>query len=120
MAEHPLVADLLSDAIIRILDRVARKIAGGAARVLHALAEHAEPRSGVVLYASDGAVYTGVVLVERNQPVAMLVFRHEGTKQPDRPPVVTPPPRTLFEQPSYGRDDAQHWREGDDVPFWRR
>ena len=119
MAEHPLLTDLLGEALLRLAGRISQ-VMPAAARMLESLRERAEPRPGIVLYAADGAIYTGLVLVDRNQPVAMLVFRHEGSKQPDRSPDVTPSARRLFHEPSsYGRDEGP-WREGDDVPFWRR
>lgn len=119
MAEHPILTDLLGEALLRLAGRIGQ-VMPAAAQVLQSLRERAEPRPGIVLYAADGALYTGLVLVDRNQPVAMLVFRHEGKKEPERAPDVTPPSRMLFdESPSYSRDDGP-WREGDDIPFWRR
>ena len=119
MAQQQLLTDLLGEALLGLAERASRK-APAAGQVLHALRERARPRPGAVLYAADGAIYTGLVLVDRNQPVAMLVFRHEGSKQPDRTSDVTPPARRLFHEPlSHGRDEGS-WREGDDIPFWRR
>lgn len=119
MAEQQVLTDLLGEALLGLAERMVRRMAM-TVEVLQSLREHAQPRSGAVLHSADGALYTGLVLVDRNKPVAMLVFRHEGSKQPERTPDVAPPSRMLFnEPPSYGRDDGP-WREGDDIPFWRR
>lgn len=84
------------------------------------LQEMAEPPSGLELRSSDGSAYSGVALLERSEVVLLLAVRHPPGRQPERPPVVTPPPRQ-HDRPLYHQHldpDSPHWdRDGD--PFLR-
>lgn len=117
MAEQH-VGEALGIAVLDLLEGVVRRARPKAARALEWLRTAATPPPRVVLQASDGTLYTGFVIVDRNQPVLMLAVRHDGGPRDRDPPLITPPPASSPHQQSYEHD--HRWREGDDVPFWRR
>jgi len=72
----------------------------------------ATPPEGVELYSSDGSVFTGLVVVDRNKPILMLAAR--------QPPAPRPYPTT---PPTYGypyRQTSLFDDDDNDEPPWRR
>jgi hypothetical protein len=106
---------LFGDAVDGLVENVAREIGRAGGRLRRWLSHVAVPIQGVRLHTPDGAEYTGLILVAGNRVIAMLVARHEPHAQLPEP-LVTPPPR----QPDYGYREDPRWREGDEMPFWRR
>lgn len=113
MAEH--VAEALGNAVLDLLQSALRGTRPTAHTVIDWLRTAAKPPPRVVLRAEDGSLYTGFAVFEKSHPVLMLAIRHEVY---ERPPIVTPPPSPFSPPPSY--DHESRWREGDDVPFYRR
>lgn len=56
-----------------------------------------EPPGDVQLYSRNGTLYSGVVIVERGEVIAAIVVM--VGQRPTQPPVVTPPPRSVYERP---------------------
>ncbi len=96
------LGDALIDVLLRALDQERPRLRV----VADWLAEVARPPRGVRLVSEDGAEYSGVVLLEQNEPVLMLAVcvcgpRHRGSRS-------MPSPRS-FDEPL--------WRSVDDQPF---
>ena len=101
-----LTAEELGDGLLETLRKKHPRIAEKAAATARWLRDVAEPPDGVELKAADGSTFTGLVVVERSQPVVMLCIRHAPAP---RAPVVTPAPayqRSVYEpEDPWGRDD---------------
>jgi len=93
-----LVAELVADALLDVLDRCGEAVGEQAEQGLEWLKRQAEPPAGVVLHASDGSAYTGLVAVERNQVVLMLAVKHPSLGSRTAPYT---PERRIAPQPSY-------------------
>lgn len=118
------VAELLGDAILDIVAEGRDRAAPHAEAALRWLREAAHPPPGVALHASDGAIYTGIVLVDRGRVVVMLAFRDDRSRETDRSPIPihenmsggssyndTRSSSTLWEHEHRGRDDDdERWR----------
>ena len=77
------------DALVAIAHRASPAIGEAADH----LREAARPPRGVELRSDDGSLFTGIVVVDKNRPVLMLAVRMgERRPEPDRRPLVTPPP----------------------------
>ena len=87
-----LIAELLGELFVDTVDRSRRHSVERARQAWFWFREVAEPPVGAELLVPDGSVFTGLVLVERNQAVFLLAFRHR--------------PRTA----SRGQE-SQHWSE---------
>jgi hypothetical protein len=103
----------LFDALVNIAHRMAPRV-GDAAEHLR---EVARPPRGVELHADDDALYTGLIVVEKNRPVLMLAVR-VGERRADverRPPLVTPPPEP---RPPYFNGGQRSLHLDPDDPRW--
>lgn len=95
------LGDALIDVLLRAVDQGRPRL-----RVMAEwIAEVARPPRGVRLVAEDGAEYSGVVLVEHNEPVLMLALCVSG---PRRREARVPYPRSF---------DDPLWRSIDDPSF---
>ena len=93
--------DALALAFYDALASVLRRLAPGLYRVTDQLRDAAHPPQGVELRAADDALYTGIVVVEKNRPVLMLAVRvGERRVEVERRPFVTPAPEPR--PPFYG------------------
>jgi hypothetical protein len=112
------VVEALGATISDLLEDVLRRARPRAHAALDWLRTTATPPPHVILQSADGTLYTGCVIVERNRPVIMFAVRHEMSSEVAKA-IVTPPGSTSTRS-SYYQDESHRWREGDDVPFWRR
>lgn len=71
-----LIAGLLGDALIAILESNQRRSFDRARAVWGWLQDAAAAPPGLELVAPDGAAYTGVVVIERSRAVLMVALRH--------------------------------------------
>lgn len=78
-------------AVFEALVAVAHRMSPAVSEAAEQLREAARPPRGVELRADDNALYTGVVIVDRNRPVAMLALRvGERRASAEERPLVTP------------------------------
>lgn len=114
------------------------RVAPHAEELLEQLREAARPPRGVRLSSDDGHVYTGVLLVDRNQVVVMLAVRDARSSERERPTAPTyggsgrgfgsmsdsrdqyGSARSLFdhERPRYDRTEVDD--DDDPAERWRR
>ena len=118
--------DLIAEALLEAIDRNREAIAEKARAAGQWLREQAEPPEGVELRAPDGSVYTGLVVVERNEAVLMLAVKHPTLAARPAPAPVAPSSYQASslqpEQPyqsSYQQHHAQLWPEDDEDPYRR-
>ena len=93
------LGDALVDVLLRAVDQGRPRLRV----VAEWIAEVARPPRGVRLVSDDGAEYSGVVLVEHNEPVLMLALCVSGPRH--RTPRSAPYPRSF---------DDPLWRSIDD------
>lgn len=65
----------IGEALVDVLLQAVEESRPRVRRVIDWIAEAARPPAGVRLVAEDGALYTGLVLVEANRPTVMLALR---------------------------------------------
>lgn len=115
------VEDLIGEALLEALDRNRDLLSEQARAAGRWLREQAEPPDGVELRTRDGNVYTGLVVVERNEVMLMLAIKHP-TVMTERRPAPSPyqPPPYQPERPpetSYQQHHARLWPEDDEDPY---
>jgi hypothetical protein len=66
----------------------------------------------------DGTTFTGVAVVDHSRVVVLLAVRHEGGRERDRPPIVTPPPSPPYHTRSLFDPDDGRWDR--DLSGYRR
>jgi hypothetical protein len=79
---------------------------------------------------ADGALFTGIVIVDRNRPVVVLAARQAASPRPNPP---SPPATTAsrYARPQHGStstalqhrlfdEDEEEAMRGETPPFWRR
>jgi len=88
-----LIAELIGEIFVDTVDRRRRESVERARQAWFWFREIAEPPPGTELVVPDGSVFTGVLIVERNQAVFLVAFRHRG--------------------PGHERPTAQHWSTRD-------
>jgi len=96
------LGDALVDVLLRAVDQGRPRLRA----VANWFAEVARPPRGVRLVSDDGTEYSGVVLVEHNEPVLMVALCVSGPRHRD--------PRCAPHQRSF---DDPPWRSSDDHPF---
>lgn len=106
-----LIASLLGDAFLAAAERHRRKPFRRARAVWTWLQDVAAAPPGLELIAPDGAVYTGLVLVERSRAVLLIGLRHRS-----RDPSLPQPPATPDEGLSPGLFDETGWWDTDPPP----
>jgi hypothetical protein len=85
----------------------------------------AKPPPSVELQSADGSLFTGIVIVDRNQPVLMLAARQAVAPRP-RPPSPPPyqgSPHTSFQHHLFDEDfddEEEQARRGEPPQWWRR
>lgn len=94
------VGDALVDILLRAVDQGRPRLRA----VADWIADVARPPRGVRLVSDDGTEYSGVVIVERNEPVVMLALCVSGPRQ--RAPHSAPYPRS-FDDPLWRSIDDQ-------------
>jgi hypothetical protein len=113
------VEDLVAQALLEAVDRNRDLLAEKARTAGRWLREQAEPPDGVELRTRDGGVYTGLVVVERNDVVLMLAVKHPTIVTERRPPSEPyqpyRPPRPL--EPSYQQHHSRLWPEDEEDPY---
>lgn len=109
---------LLGEALLDAARGVFLELAAHRDDAVEWIREVARAPPGVELRAPDGAIYTGVAVVDRGHVILLVAFRHDGPMHTEPPyrPVVTPPP--LPRNPRQFLDDFEWDRDGD--PFQRR
>jgi hypothetical protein len=120
-----------------LLEQFRRRIGSSqrARRTVAWLREAARPPPGVELVTSDGALYSGIVVIDRNRPVAMFAARQTSGPRPRPPSPPTyggphhGPPG--YGPPGYGSpgtslqhrlfdEEEEAARRGESPEFWRR
>ena len=96
----------LGDALVDVLLRAVEQERPRLRAMAEWIADVARPPRGVRLVSEDGAEYSGVVIVERNEPVVMLALCVGG-----------PRPRAPHSVPYRQSFDERRWRSSDDSPF---
>jgi len=111
-----LIAELIGEVFVDAVDRSRRESVERARQAWFWFREVAEPPQGAELLVPDGAVFTGIIFVERNQAVFLLAFRHRVQSPPRRRDSQqwSPPDRhrSLFEQDELEPDERN--------PLYRR
>jgi hypothetical protein len=86
---------LLADGLLSLFDRLLLRLRPNLNEAIDWIRDAATPPDHLEFKASDGAVYTGLVVLERSRAILMLAVR----SQVPAPPIVTPP-RPAY-QPRY-------------------
>lgn len=100
----------LSLVLIAVFD-IARE---GLSEVVERLRPLVEPPEDIRVVSTVGAIYTGVLVVERNTIIAGLIVEVGRVTATPRAPIVTPPPR--YEAP--GRFDRHDDPREGRLPGW--
>ena len=101
----------LGDALVDVLLRAVNYRRPKLRAVADWIVEVARPPRGVRLVADDGAEYSGLVLIEHNQPVLMFAVCVKG------PRTVTSPSASRGSRPSYSPVlDESSWNDFNDDP----
>jgi hypothetical protein len=106
------ILEILADGIRAALEQRSTELARQLAAFGGWLREVSTPPPGAELRVADGALYTGLVLVERNVVVAILASRQDHALGPPRQPVHGAPSPWSPERPPEPR-----WRQ--DEPLWQ-
>lgn len=96
----------LGDALVDVLLRAIEQGRPRLRVVAEWIADVARPPRGVRLVSDDGAEYSGVVIVEHNEPVVMLALCVSGPRHRE---ARSAPYSRSFDEPL--------WRSFDDHPF---
>ena len=88
-----LIAELIGEFFVDAVDRRRRESVERVRQAWFWFREIAEPPVGTELLVPDGSVFSGVLIVERNQAVFLVALRHRG--------------------PGNDRPGAQHWSSRD-------
>lgn len=73
-----LIAELIGEIFVDTVDRRRRESVERARQAWFWFREIAEPPPGTELLVPDGSVFTGVLIVERNQAVFLVALRHRA------------------------------------------
>ena len=101
------VDDALGEALLELVQQAACEASPKVRQAVAWLRDQAQPPEGVKLQTPDGALYSGVAIVDRNAVVVLLAAKNpSGTAPPERDPIPmpSPHPRRFFE-PEPGYDD---------------
>jgi hypothetical protein len=119
VAEPSFVVDILADGVLESMR--GRDLSGGgsAASCADWLRHVASPPPGVALVSPDGALFTGVALLERSRPVVLIAIRHraEAGDRGERPSTYSSH-RPFGSPPGYFDPDAEYWHPDGD-PYHR-
>ncbi len=115
----------LAEGLLALFDRLVTKLRPDVDRALDWLRDTATPPTSLEFRASDGALYTGVVVLERSRAILMLAVRNAQVPAPA--PAFQPayrPPASPAPSPAYQRrlhdldEDGDGWPPDD--PFLPR
>ncbi len=110
-----LIAELIGEIFVDTVDRRRRESVERARQAWFWFREIAEPPPGTELLVPDGSVFTGVLIVERNQVVFLVALRHRahgGSKPREHHWSTRDRHRSLFEQDELELDERN--------PLYRR
>ncbi len=111
----------LAEGLLVVFDRLLNRLRPGADRAIDWLRDTATPPASLEFRASDGALYTGIVVLERSRAILMLAVRSAQVPaaapafQPAYRPPASPSPSPAY-QPrlrDYDEDPGDGWPPDD-------